>query len=135
MRERDYNAPGNVFDMEGRPVENLRGLHAAEAQPEAQPRQDFVYDPITGMPLADPSGSLQAQGFEKMPADAALAIGNNVAAGVGNLFGGLKLLLYGALGLGALFIVAEAAKLGRDAFGPRYKRNPSRRRRRRKNAR
>lgn len=132
MRPRDYG--GNVYDMEGRPVENLRGLHAADdAAPP--PRQDFVYDPITGMPIADPSGVLQGQGYEKMPADAALAIGDNIAAGVGSIFTGFKWVIYGALGLVALVALAEASKLGREAFGTRYRRNPSQRRRRIKNAR
>lgn len=119
MRGRDYAQMGNVYDMEGRPVENLRGLNADQAP--SQPRPDFVYDPITGMPMPDPSGALQDQGYEKMPADAALIIGDKIATGVSSIFSGLKIVFYGALGLGAIFLLAEAAKLGRDAFGRRRK--------------
>jgi hypothetical protein len=80
---------------------------------------DYVYDPFTGLPIADPSGSLQQSGYETVPADAALAVGNAAAAGVKNLFSIFKIVLVGGLIVGGVVVAAEATKLSRDAFGGR----------------
>lgn len=70
MNAKDYRAGNNVFDMQGNPItprpenwnrKKARGLSGAA---------DFVYDPITGMPIADPSGELRASGYETAPAEA-----------------------------------------------------------------
>lgn len=87
-----------------------RGLGA----PGDETPTGYVYDSITGMPIADPSGSLQSSGYETKTADAALAIGNEAAAavktGIGYLFSGLKILVVGAVIVAGIVVVAETKK-------------------------
>lgn len=136
MNAKDYRAGGVVYDAAGNPVgarpeswnrkearrvDGVRGL--AQDTGNAVPRMDYVYDPITGMPIPDPSGELQNVGYEKMPADAALAIGDAAAAAAAQGFSfftkGVRMLFWGTVIVGGVIALAEGSKLGRDAFGSR----------------
>lgn len=92
----DFDENGNVLDGVG-------------DTSTASPGQDYVYDPFTGLPIADPSGILRSQGYETQAVDAPTEIAHNVstyvADSVSNLFSALKL-----VALGAIVIVVLEAK-------------------------
>lgn len=87
------------------------------------PQQNFVYDPFTGLPIADPSGVLQQSGYETAPVDTSVVIGDNIVHAVEDtaalLTKGIKYAIYGAAALAVFVVLAEGSKLTRDAFGKR----------------
>lgn len=82
-----YRAGGEVDDrLTFRRQGGLHGLGSlgdgASGAWDETPPQGYVYDPFTGLPMADPSGVLQSQGYPTSPADTATVIGENTTQAV-----------------------------------------------------
>lgn len=91
------------------------GMSGLRATDTVQQPRGYTYDPL-GNPIPDPSGVAEGSGFETTPADfgrdAVQAGVDTAAAGINALTRGLKLILYGALGIAGVALLAELNNAG-----------------------